>query len=372
MEEDKRYTRTISTADFEETPRLVLEQPTGEVHVEGWDRPEIEVSIPSSGGMFEVEQSGSQVTIQNRPGKLKFVNFLEPAAAELNDLGINLERVASKVERKVERSMRRMGKGFNVNIDLGNWGAGRDYNIKVPHNCNITLRTSAGDLTVRNVTGTHFVQSTSGDIQLHDLSGNLLTNSASGDINIEGLEGKLGVRTVSGDIRGRRMSLQDVSATTASGDLSLELLQMPEKEYELKTVSGDVTIALQADARLTAEIKSLSGDISCGFPRDQVNYESTSRRSTTLSINGGGTRALISTVSGDITVRPVRSHSSRYESSGEPTMDLGRARHDREEDRARVEGQSRKEAELQLLQAVERGELSPMEAMQRLSELGRR
>ena len=83
MSETKGYTDTISTADFEETPRLILEQPTGDVHVEAWDRPEIEVSISDPEGLFEMQREGSKVLVHNRPGSFKLVNFLEPAREEL-------------------------------------------------------------------------------------------------------------------------------------------------------------------------------------------------------------------------------------------------------------------------------------------------
>src|SRR5690349_14692059 len=109
---DKGYMQTVSTAEFLETPTLVLEQPTGDVHIEGWDRQEIEVSIDDE-GIFEIEQNGSQVIVRNRPGKFKLVDFLEPAADELREIGVDLSKVTSRVERSIERSMhrgmRRMG-----------------------------------------------------------------------------------------------------------------------------------------------------------------------------------------------------------------------------------------------------------------------
>ena len=103
---EKGYTQTIPTADFIETPNVVLEQPTGDVHVESWDRPEIEVSIDDE-GIFEIEQSGSQVIIKNRPGKFKLVDFLEEAGAELSDLGVDLSKVTARVERGLERNIQR-------------------------------------------------------------------------------------------------------------------------------------------------------------------------------------------------------------------------------------------------------------------------
>lgn len=382
MAENKGYTRTISTAELTETPRVALEQPTGDVHVEGWDRPEVEVSCSDPDALFDVQQNGTEIIIHNRPGSFKLVNFVEPASEEIRGLGINVdkldfEKVASKVERKVERSMRRFGRGLNVNIDLGRWMSGRDYYIKVPHNCNLTMRTSSGDVGVSDVTGTLLLQSTSGDVRLQHVGGNTLVNSSSGDIRIRGLEGRLGARSASGDIEVEGANLQEVSVTTASGDVDLELMGMPQREWEIKTVSGDVDIFLPGDARLTAQVHTLSGDINCGFPRSQVTYNpGRGRGESTLLINGGGPLARFSTVSGDVSVKPTKGSAVPSQGQESYTTDLSHStgfqgqRTTKSGDITEPEGYAaRREAELEILQAVERGEISSQEAVRRLGEL---
>jgi hypothetical protein len=387
MVENAGYTETISTKDFPATPRFVLEQPTGDVRVEGWDREEIEVSISDPSSMFEIEQAGALVTVRNRPGKFKMVNFVEAEEAikgiRLGFEGADLEDIGARVERSLERGMRRLGRKLG-SIDPSQWmGGGRDYNIRVPHNCDLALRTSSGDLEIRSVNGTLFIQSTSGDIRMVECGGSALVNSSSGDIKIEDLEGKLGVRTVSGDIKTHRLNLQEVSAGTTSGDLELDLLRLPQNELELKSVSGDLNLAIPSDSQLTFEITTVSGDVNCGFPRSQVSYSSNRKRGMTLSLNGGGPVVNVATVSGNVSVRPNKANGQpqagearRTVSVGEPTMDLSRTgdtaqqTQDAAGDITQPEGYvERQQAELEILQAVQRGELSPQEAVRRLGEL---
>src|SRR5437867_11418584 len=93
----ERFTRTISTAEFTETPRLSLEQATGDLHVEGWDRPEIKIETSDEDEVFDIEQAGSQVVVRSRPFRFNFENlgnFIEPAIGELENLGLGLEKVA--------------------------------------------------------------------------------------------------------------------------------------------------------------------------------------------------------------------------------------------------------------------------------------
>lgn len=382
MSETKGYTRTISTAEFSETPRVSLEQPTGDVYVEAWDRPEVEVSCSDPDALFDVQQNGADIVINNKPGSFKLVNFIEPAVSEAKGFGLNVEKldldkVASKVERKVERSMRRFGRGFNVNIDLGRWMSGRDYFIKVPHSCNLSLRTSSGDITVNGVSGTLFLQSTSGDVRLQKIGGNALVNSSSGDIRIKGAQGRLGARSASGDLEVEDASLQEVSVTSSSGDIDLELLAMPEREWEIKTVSGDLNVFLPHDARLTAQVHTLSGDINCGFPRSQVTYNpGRGRGESTLLINGGGPLARFNTVSGDVSVKPMRGGMANGGGHESYTTDLsrqagyGKQGGEQSGDITQPEGYvSRRERELEVLQALERGEITSQEAMSRLGEI---
>jgi hypothetical protein len=73
-------------------------------------------------------------------------------------------------------------------------------------------------------------------------------------------------------------------------------------------------------------------------------------------------------VSGDITIRP-RSLPKETENTGAGTTDLSRAA-DNHGDISKPEGYvSRQQAELDILQKVERGELNPQEALQALSRL---
>jgi DUF4097 and DUF4098 domain-containing protein YvlB len=361
---DNEYTQSVSTAEFTETPRLILEQATGDVRIEAWDKPEVSVTVTDGEQAFEMVVVGSQITVRGRVPNVHLSDYLAPAVSELSNLGLGLEKVAARVERSVQRSVRRMGRGTGLSINVGNWGwgSGRDYLIKVPIECHVTLRTSTGDLVIKGVHGTHFLQATSGDIRLEEAQGNLIASSASGDIFARNFQGKLGVRSASGDIEVAQGNLQELSAHTASGDVDIDLLNTPERDFELKSVSGDILLSLPQDARLTAEISTLSGDVHCRLPHERTRREE--RRGANLIINGGGPRARINTVSGDIRIEG----RGAQEYGGAPTTDLSRT--SSEGSQARADATSaRRQKEMEILQALERGELSPQDAMARLSEL---
>lgn len=376
MAETRGYTQTISTAELTDTPRINLEQPTGDVYVDVWDRPEIEVSISDKDGYFEVVQEGSNILIKNAHGRPKVVNFREPEGQNLRDLAHDLARAATNleqrsIERTIERTMRKMSRfGLHVDVNLGSWGGGRDYYIKTPHNCHLNLRTSSGDIKITGVSGTLLCQASSGDVRLYNVGGNLLVSTASGDVTINGLKGNLGLRTASGDIKARDLSVEEISMHTASGDAHLDFVALPSKNFEVRTVSGDLNVYVPGDAAFNLETRTLSGSINCSFSRDKVKYQATGKRETALQVNGGGDLTIqVGTVSGDISIHPRKYvETTEGETSGAMTTDLSRSNHG---DRTQPEGYvDREQAKLEIFQKVERGELSPQQALDAISRLG--
>ena len=372
-------TRTISTADFTDKPRIMLEQATGDVHIEGWDRKEVEVST-DDGHEIQVEQEGSQIVIRSRfrreridaPRK-EAPHRRGPDFGDLADLSLGLEGIAAQVERGVVRSMRKLGRRIESEIELGRWMGGRDFTIKVPHQCDVTLRSSTGDLEISDVQGALYLHTASGDIHLENIEGAAIVNSSSGDISIDKITGKLGVHSASGDVRIDEAKLEELSAHTASGDIVLDILNVPGKGFEVKTVSGDLELDLPKNARLTAQLSTFSGDLDCDMLHERMQRGPGRGREQTITINGGGPLAHFASVSGDVNIHGNK-RKTVEEPVGEPTMDLSRKNSPPSDagsgDISEPEGYAaRKQASLEILQAVERGELSAQDAARRLSEL---
>ena len=388
MTNNEDNTRTISTSEFADKPRIMLEQATGDVNIEGWDRPEVEVST-DDGREIQVEQEGSQIVIRSRfrRDRDRDRDRDEPHGSrrrhgpdfgDFGDLSRGIEGIAAEVERGVVRSMRKLGRRIESEIEIGRWTGGRDFTIKVPHKCDITLRSSTGDLDIREVQGALYLQTATGDIRLENIEGAAIVNSASGDIQVDMITGKLGVRSASGDVRIDQANLEELSAHTASGDINLEMMSVPSKGFDIKTVSGDLSVELPGDARLTAQLTTFSGDLDCNMSHQRVQRGPGRGREQTITINGGGPLAHFSSVSGDVSIRGSK-RKSMEQPAGEPTMDLSRQSAPQASTEPSSEGSddisepegyaARKQASLEILQAVERGELSAQDAVRRLSEL---
>ena len=140
-----------------------------------------------------------------------------------------------------------------------------DFDIQVPSQVGLDLRTFSAPITVATVTG---------DLEVEGFSG---------EVRLTGVSGPLRVKTFSGGV--------DVAANDWRDGDSLTV----------NTFSGDVTLRLPASARGDLHFDSFSGSFNSDLP---VTLSSSSKRNFRGSLNGGGSSDLrLTTFSGDVTIR---------------------------------------------------------------------
>ncbi len=242
----------------------------------------------------------------------------------------------------------------------------------------VTMQTASGDIRAHALSGGVRIQSASGDVTLERGEGELNIQTASGDCELDRITGTLEVTTASGDCRVRASALTSCRARTASGDLTVASPLAPNGEYDFSTVSGDFLLQVPQETRMTVAMRTVSGDLSCALPATSEG----GKRSRTLKVNGGGVPVRVKSVSGDCAIRaaghdlpslPATPHSTHAAPMAPvppvppapftPPMPEG----------SRTAQPNAPEDDfsetLAVLQAVERGELSIDEAMEKLATL---
>ena len=140
-----------------------------------------------------------------------------------------------------------------------------DFDIQVPSQVRLDLRTFSAPVTVATVAGDLEVEGFSGEVRLTDVSGPLRVKTFSG-----------GVVVSANDWR--------------DGD-----------DLTVNTFSGDVTLRLPSGARGDLQFDSFSGSFNSDLP---VTLTTSSKRNFRGSLNGGGGSDLrLTTFSGDVTIR---------------------------------------------------------------------
>ncbi len=234
-----------------------------------------------------------------------------------------------------------------------------DLDIDLPRTAAVSLRTMSGDIEALGIGGASRWASASGDLRVSVSAGPVHLDSMSGDAVLESsVEIALTARTVSGDLKVRAPGLETLDASTTSGDIRVEGDLAQDGRHIISSVSGDVDVITGSPVRLEAQ--TIAGDIRATGPHSTEG----GRGRRTLVVGKGSVPLAVRTTSGDVRLRiaggsrilpsrPVEVPMAPPAPAvaREPAIDQ------READR------------LDLLQALERGDMDVETASRRLEAL---
>ena len=156
--------------------------------------------------------------------------------------------------------------GFSIAIgSLGFGDHSPELAIDVPRGASVSIDTASADVVGRGLTGSKHFHTASGDLTLEEILGELEIEAVSGDTNIAG-DGSLVVRarSISGDFRLRAPKLGRFEMSTTSGDIQLDAEMAGSGPYAIKSISGDVRLVTRAG--LQVEAQTITGDLSSAIP----------------------------------------------------------------------------------------------------------
>jgi hypothetical protein len=200
----------------------------------------------------------------------------EQAKQRLPDALIESYATGNRVEVRVEHGERRDGRGIEI-----------EFNVKVPADATIDLRTVSGDIRVTNVKGEVRVQGISGNLSLEGtarlaavktVSGGITINNAgadgalslstvNGDLLIQTLNTRaLDVNTVNGDVKITGWSGDRAMIRTLDGDLDLQTSLVKGGRYEIESHSGSINLSLPEQPGFELEANTFNGRIRIDFP----------------------------------------------------------------------------------------------------------
>jgi Putative adhesin len=195
-----------------------------------------------------------------------------------------------------------------------------DFDITVPAEISLQIRTGSGDQTVEGLRKGATLEAGSGDLRIRDLTGELHTETGSGNVRAQGLSGALRAQAGSGDIEVDETGAGDVDVRTGSGNIQVHgvkgaahvkagsgdvtLEGEPTGEWQAHTGSGNVSLRLPQNAAFDLDVSTSSGSLDVGRP---VTMTVTGRirehpRTVKGKVNGGGPLVSVETGSGDVQI----------------------------------------------------------------------
>jgi DUF4097 and DUF4098 domain-containing protein YvlB len=141
---------------------------------------------------------------------------------------------------------------------FGTWfglSDGLDFHVDVPRAARVTINSVSADIGSHFLSGEQSYKSVSGDIAVDPDGGKLNLQTVSGDIEVRAAEPiELSVNTTSGDVKVEGAVVNRFDARTVSGDIQYEAGFGVGPVHTIETVSGDISI--ETYSGVTVEVKS--------------------------------------------------------------------------------------------------------------------
>jgi DUF4097 and DUF4098 domain-containing protein YvlB len=306
-------------------------------------------------GRFELRQASGDILIRGVEGDTVRVKSLDDKPlSDIFDIELGDDRV----------DIRQRG-GFDIGMRLFSRGSGADLKIEVPHGATVSIETGSADIDATDLSGAKSFRTASGEISLNRLAGGVEVETVSGEIEIDGTAPlDLTAKSVSGDIRVRVPSIRRLDLGTTSGDIRLDAELTGNGPFAMRSISGDATIVGRTGFRVEAE--SITGDMSSDQPSKRESHPGRK----VLIVGRPGPTLTFRSVSGDLHVAEPRDAAPEVAttrtSTAEAAMDDAKGP---DQERAGAEMTDPQGKHLEILRALERGDITVAEATDQLRQL---
>ena len=241
------------------------------------------------GGRLTIDADSSDLRVTGTSGTQVVVHVL------ISGSGRSLERMTLSADQSGNdvAVIAKEPSGGWIHLFQG-WNRDGKVEVQVPHDYNIDIRTSGGDITVGQLNGDARGKTSGGDIRVSEVRGPVDMQTSGGDVRVEQIEGNTRLGTSGGDIDVTRLT-GDLDAKTSGGYIHLDSVA---GKVMARTSSGNVIAnAIRGDS----DLKTSGGDIRATI--DGKIAAHTSGGNVTTELVGANRGISVSSSGGDLTVR---------------------------------------------------------------------
>jgi DUF4097 and DUF4098 domain-containing protein YvlB len=261
--------RTEKTLKTTPTPRISLNNLTGQVVIKGWSRTQVHSVCTTSSPAVEVDISALP-TDSGPAEKIHFdTHVLDPLAT---------------------------GKGQSA-----------DYEMEVPFGSSLEVTNRQGGVVIENLQGEASVECVGSTISVRDVAGHLAVRSVGGDIEVLRPSGRVEASSITGNLHFVSATGAKLRGITTSGKVLYEGDLASGGDYELSSYSGDIDIICPPSASFELSAKTLRGKVDNGLaliPKRHSPSAAFPGESLLGLHNTGNATVLLQSFSGSIRIRP--------------------------------------------------------------------
>jgi DUF4097 and DUF4098 domain-containing protein YvlB len=245
-------------------------------------------------------QSKPKITVRNSSGRIQVKAWTknEVLVAWTNTSGksaVETEQAGNRVEVDV----RPVGDDISVNDKT-------DFEITVPIESELNVRTDSGNVTVESVHGDMTFDTVDANLQLSDVNGYLMVKTLDGSLLCTRCSGKLEANSISGNVQMIEPSLDSVRVQTSSGNILFDGSFLSRGIYIMKNFSGTIEVHFSSNDSFDVKATSLKGRVvnQASFKPDTHGAHPYSKWGQSLfgTMNEGHAKVELSSFSGTIKI----------------------------------------------------------------------
>lgn len=166
-------------------------------------------------------------------------------------------------------------------------------------NGEVNAKTSGGSIYVKDVNGDTNINTSGGDIRVGMVKGNLIARTSGGGIDVNGVEGDLSARTSGGNLRLMNVN-GNLTGSTSGGTIVAELTKQVDGPLDLRSSGGSIKLTVPGDFRANLRAATTGGNVYTNIPISVTGKISGSYLNGKL--NGGGPEVTLKTSGGNIRI----------------------------------------------------------------------
>jgi DUF4097 and DUF4098 domain-containing protein YvlB len=201
-------------------------------------------------------QKKPKITVRNSSGRIQVKAWTknEVLVAWTNSSGksvVETEAAGNRVEVATQAN------GDGISADDGK----TDFEITVPVESELSVRTDSGNVTVDSVHGDMTFDTVGANLQLSDVNGYMVVKTIDGSLVCNRCSGKLEANSISGNVQMIQPTLDSVRVQTSSGNIFFDGSFLSRGIYIMNNFSGTIEVHFTSSDSFDVNATSLKGDV---------------------------------------------------------------------------------------------------------------
>jgi DUF4097 and DUF4098 domain-containing protein YvlB len=203
---------------------------------------------------FQV-QTKPKVTVRNSSGRIQVKTW---AKSEVQLVWTN---ASGKSVVETEQAGNRIEATTQAVGDQISASDKTDFEITVPVESELSVRTDSGSVTVETLHGDMTFDTVDANLQLTDVDGYMVVKTIDGSLVCTRCSGKLEANSISGNMQMISPSLDSLRVQTSSGNILFDGSFLSRGIYIMKNFSGTIEVHFSSNDSFDLNATSLKGDV---------------------------------------------------------------------------------------------------------------